>query len=174
MQKLCIACNQEKPTQSFGKTTHKNGNVYFKRECNQCRNKKNLLLLWKKGIKKRQTIKDESDTGKEAKRKKKNAQNKMWREKNPEKWKISNRANKHRRRAAGAVDINLWNLKLRLLDYSCACCGIKENITIDHILPISKGGSNSIDNLQPLCLTCNKTKFTKHINYLEDRNVIKL
>lgn len=36
-----------------------------------------------------------------------------------------------------------------------------ELMTIDHIVPKSKGGSNLIENLQPMCNTCNAQKADK-------------
>ena len=41
----------------------------------------------------------------------------------------------------------------------CAICKIKiTKFEIDHIVPLSAGGSNDIDNLQPLCNDCHKQK----------------
>ena len=43
--------------------------------------------------------------------------------------------------------------------YRCRKCGRKTNdLEIDHILPISKGGKTCIDNLQTLCRSCNSAK----------------
>ena len=41
---------------------------------------------------------------------------------------------------------------------SCKKCGNAENLTVDHIVPISKGGTNDKDNLQALCGSCNSKK----------------
>lgn len=47
----------------------------------------------------------------------------------------------------------------------CLCCGEKNKLTVDHVIPISKGGMNTIDNIQPLCGSCNSKKNNKEIDY---------
>jgi hypothetical protein len=42
--------------------------------------------------------------------------------------------------------------------YRCVLCGTKENLTLDHIYPWSKGGPDTEDNLRVLCRSCNSTK----------------
>lgn len=43
----------------------------------------------------------------------------------------------------------------------CAICGSDEHIEIDHIIPISLGGKSALENLQCLCMTCNRSKHNK-------------
>lgn len=46
----------------------------------------------------------------------------------------------------------------------CVFCGTIHNLTIDHKIPLSKGGANNEDNLQTLCKDCNHAKGNK-MNY---------
>lgn len=46
----------------------------------------------------------------------------------------------------------------------CQYCGEKvtpENVTLDHFIPLSKGGKHSKDNLKTCCLICNAVKSGK-------------
>lgn len=51
----------------------------------------------------------------------------------------------------------------KLQKWKCACCGksIKDGYDADHIVPLAKGGSNYISNIQLLCETCNRRKAAK-------------
>lgn len=42
--------------------------------------------------------------------------------------------------------------------YRCVNCGTHLNLSIDHIHPFSKGGSDDESNLQTLCRSCNSSK----------------
>ena len=73
--------------------------------------------------------------------------------------------------ARGSHTSEQWEkLKLKFC-HCCAICGKQEpfmdqdylNLTEDHIKPISKGGSDYIRNIQPLCKRCNTTKHNKII-----------
>jgi 5-methylcytosine-specific restriction endonuclease McrA len=88
---------------------------------------------------------------------------KEWRRRNPEKSHAYVRAaNIKRRRAAGGQSFSSaeWLALLAHHNGSCAYCGSKTRIEIDHRIPLTRGGSNLIDNILPACRRCNRRKGT--------------
>ena len=43
-------------------------------------------------------------------------------------------------------------------DWKCAYCGDKSNLTIDHVVPRSKGGPDFTKNVVCCCSSCNQKK----------------
>lgn len=43
-------------------------------------------------------------------------------------------------------------------DGCCQMCGTEERLSVDHIVPRVLGGTDSLDNLQVLCSSCNSSK----------------
>lgn len=55
-----------------------------------------------------------------------------------------------------------WEQILEQYHYSCAYCGaVGIPLTIDHVIPVSRGGKHSKDNVVPACEHCNKSKSAK-------------
>lgn len=48
----------------------------------------------------------------------------------------------------------------------CLRCGSKNNLTLDHIIPVAKGGIKAKWNLQTLCGKCNSYKGEYIISYI--------
>ena len=61
-----------------------------------------------------------------------------------------------------------WDALKKFYNHICLCCKQAEPLIVlteDHIIPIRLGGTNNIDNIQPLCQSCNSIKWTKVIDY---------
>ena len=64
--------------------------------------------------------------------------------------------------AEGTFSVEEWNQLLCRHEYKCVHCGRSDiKITKDHIIPLTRGGSNWIENIQPLCQPCNSSKNNK-------------
>lgn len=63
----------------------------------------------------------------------------------------------HRHSVPNSLRRNAYNKQ----NGKCAMCGQKIqyiNATVDHVIPISKGGKNSVDNMEVMCYVCNQMK----------------
>lgn len=70
------------------------------------------------------------------------------------------------------VNLNRQNV-FRRDDYKCVYCGTKERLTLDHVIPKSKGGPNSWTNLVTCCGDCNVKKGDKKLDlFLEEYGLI--
>jgi 5-methylcytosine-specific restriction endonuclease McrA len=48
--------------------------------------------------------------------------------------------------------------------HKCVYCGSSKNLTVDHIRPKSKGGTDTADNLVTACRPCNQAKGSMHVD----------
>lgn len=81
----------------------------------------------------------------------------------PERVRAMNQQRRARKLAAtGFYTADEWMRLCRWFGMKCLCCGKRRRLTVDHVVPFSQGGTNMIENIQPLCIACNCSKRDRH------------
>jgi 5-methylcytosine-specific restriction endonuclease McrA len=104
------------------------------------------------------------------------ASSKAWRDKNPDSAYRANHARRSRKLSVGGILSKGLRQKLFVLQRGkCACCGkpLGEKYHLDHIMPLSLGGTNTDDNIQLLRQRCNSQKHKKHpVDFMQERGYL--
>lgn len=172
LKKTCPICREEKNISDFG--TNPGSKDGLRNECKQCRNFKSkdryendLEFREKESL--RHSIIYQNNKAIILDRTKK------WSKQNPDK-KVE-QAHRRRARLYGQLDFdlppNFVNLIKENQNNKCVYCSIdiKNKYTIDHVIPISRGGKHSIENIVISCPTCNFSKHTKTLQEWLEFNI---
>jgi len=100
----------------------------------------------------------------------------LWEKANPDRRRSHTRNYRSRKRSARGThthyDIEFLKTKQK---NRCAICkaDISATFEVDHITPLVAGGSNSRENLQLTCASCNRSKNDKHpIDFMQSRGYL--
>jgi 5-methylcytosine-specific restriction endonuclease McrA len=107
-----------------------------------------------------------------------NERSRVWKQANPEKAKAGYRrwseANRERRRVRKAVErsgagqsggeiltVESWLAVLDAFDRRCCYCRSQDDLSLDHLTPVSRGGGAVVGNVAPACRPCNCSKHAR-------------
>ena len=91
-----------------------------------------------------------------------------WHDNHPEKrFEIQQRYRARKKNAKGEFRAEDITRMAELQEHKCLRCGEEKPLTVDHIVPLSQGGDNFLENLQLLCQSCNSKK---HVNTKDYRS----
>lgn len=94
-----------------------------------------------------------------------------WRQRNPERARLQSqvamhRSNSRRRGLLTTLTVAEWVAVLDRYGRCCVACGSQPaSLAIDCVKPQVFGGSLTVDNVQPLCRSCNSRKGQRTIDY---------
>ena len=95
---------------------------------------------------------------------KRNKQRRIFRKNNPEVFKIRDLLNNIRQRSVISPDLSREQIvQIFERDDGCVYCRKETNLTIDHIIPLTKGGRNIYANLVIACVSCNCSKNNRDV-----------
>ena len=153
--KKCAACKTIKYESEFSK--YRDGLQAY---CKPCKSEK--YKAWAKN-----RDKERQKAWRVANREHLNSWQLEWYQKNPDKVTEINRRYAYKKRAPKRPPYpkNAYSILVEMFGEICLACGSTEAITIDHIIPLSKGGGSQMDNLQLLCKSCNCSKQANTIDY---------
>lgn len=88
------------------------------------------------------------------------AYGKSYRSKNPEGFRMRARLKRHmyRHQERDSLTAEQWSELRQLYLNRCAYCFSEAPLTIDHFIPIKRGGTNDVSNIVPACSSCNSGK----------------
>ena len=170
--KVCLNDGCEKPAHSLNRCKrHYDQNRYteireiksVKEKIYRDANKEKIKIYqkqWREKNKKKVLLKDRNNYIKNKKHY--DSYRAEWRNKNRLKWNSYRRARDVKKKNNG-IFLILDKEFRKLNQQSCFYCGSKEQLTIDHIIPIVRGGRHSIGNILIACKSCNSRKSKKTI-----------
>ena len=173
--KSCSKCKQIKPLSKFG--IHRKTNDGHYSQCFICHRQARAIQR----IRRSKEIKLEQQINYQKNKEKRKAYVITWQKNNPEKFKQYQSIFKKRNKESIAANTRRRNAKrksngifviskkelITLGQSCCFYCGSTERITIDHVIAIARGGTDSIGNLVPACKSCNSQK--RHLTIMEWR-----
>lgn len=161
-RKTCTTCRKEKHHSKFGRmSSSKDG---LRGECKSCRNLKSRMRYARDP----EFRLSESIRHNKIYQKNKDViltRTNKWSSENKEK-KVE-QAQRRRARKTGQIIFDLPENYLAILckqqSHICAYCGCDVSLhpTTDHLIPLSRGGKHSIDNIKIACTSCNSSKNDK-------------
>lgn len=88
-----------------------------------------------------------------------------WRKENQDKIKIyTQRRIAKKRQLLNTLTTAQWEAIKQHFNYTCAYCGKRERLTVDHFIPVSKSGELTTNNVLPSCASCNCSKGARLFN----------
>jgi len=174
-QKVCRKCGIAKPA-----TEYYVFNGKLSARCKECNRADDREAYWadrsasleKLRIKRQRQAKQRA-AYRERTREQRNAYNSAWRKKNPGKTLAHVHARRARKNGNGGTYLAVeWEELKRLYGHRCLACGRAEpniKLVIDHVIPLARGGENTICNIQPLCATCNDSKGSNIADYRDSK-----
>ena len=155
--KVCSTCKKDQPYKAYSVCSKvKSGLNARCKTCEKLRHKKDYQRFKEHNLNRERQVRiDRYESRLEIERKS--------RAKNKEKNRPAKNARQRIRNKViqGGTYLILEKELRRIYNSPCFQCGSNTDQSLDHIIPISRGGSHSIGNVMTLCLPCNKSKRAK-------------